>query len=91
MPCINLPADVHDGIVLHLGAVGVEVYNNRISRFAFAGIRCGDYFSQQGDCMLSTIFRNLVYGRMFDGVAADTGAIYFNTHYFNPGRYSCIT
>ena len=32
-----------------------------------------------------------VYRKMFDGVAADTGAIYFNMHYFNPGRYSCIT
>ena len=85
-------AGTDNGIVLHEGAVGVDVYNNFIHDYGFAGIRCGDYISQQGDCMLAYIFRNLVYSRKSNVSGdGDAAGIYFNTHWFNPGGWAMRT
>ncbi|CAI5530208.1 unnamed protein product [Closterium sp. Naga37s-1] len=47
-------------VLLHVGAVGVVVRNNYVHDFVFAGITCGNMVHSQGDCMLSSISRNLV-------------------------------
>ena len=83
---ISFYADSYDAIVLHEGAVGVDVYNNYVFNYGFAGIRCGDYISFQGDCMLTNVFRNLVYSKRSNVTGdGDAAGIYYNTHFFNPG------
>ena len=80
------PPGASNGVVLHQGAVGVDVFNNYIHGFGFAGIRCGDYISYQGDCMLSNIFYNSVFSPRANATGdADAAGIYYNTHWINPG------
>ena len=76
------------------GAVGVFVHNNYIHDFGFAGIRCGHLMSSQGHCMMTRIYRNHVYKSQ--PKADDSGGIYYNTHWINPGegcyrRLECTT
>ena len=79
-------AEADNGIVVHAGAVGVDVLNNYIHDYGFAGIRCGDYISYQGDCMLTMIFRNHVYSAKSNVTGdGDAAGIYYNTHIYNPG------
>ena len=76
-----------NGVVLHQGAVGVDVFNNYIHGFGFAGIRCGDYVSFQGDCMLTNVFYNSVFSPRANVTGdADAAGIYYNTHWINPGE-----
>ena len=72
---------------MHIGAVGIKVFNNYIHDYGFAGIRCGDFISQQGDCMLTNIKRNLVINPQVNvSIPGDTGGIYYNTHWLNPSE-----
>ena len=69
------------------GAVGVFVHNNYIHDYGFAGIRCGNLMSAQGDCMMTRIYHNYVYKYWPEaGKTDDSGGIYYNTHWINPGE-----
>ena len=86
---LNAPAGPNDGIVLHFGAVGVNVLNNYIHDYGFAGIRCGDYVSAQGDCMMTAVRGNYVYSPAANVMGDhDAAGIYYNTHWFNPGGWA---
>ena len=60
--------------------------NNYIHDYGSAGIQCGDYLQNQGDCMLSNIRRNRIYSPLANITGSgDAAGIYFNTHWLNPG------
>lgn len=78
---------VHTPIVLYNGAVGVTVRNNYVHDYVFTGIRCGADVSYQGDCMLTSISRNIVINRKVNSNGDyDSAGIYWCTHWINPGN-----
>lgn len=89
-PSLGLLAGASTGVVLHWGAVGVNVVNNYIHDYGFAGIRCGDFVSAQGDCMMTTISNNYVLASQRNKTGdSDAAGIYYNTHWFNPREF-CV-
>eukprot|EP00850_Spirogloea_muscicola_P008576 SM000046S16357 [mRNA] locus=s46:155889:158824:- [translate_table: standard] len=72
------------GISLAYGAVGVEVINNYITDFTFAGVSLGRGSHNVGDAMYNTVSKNYIFIAPEFPVIQDATGIYFATHWINP-------
>ncbi|GJP53271.1 hypothetical protein CLOM_g12443 [Closterium sp. NIES-68] len=78
------------GIMILWGGVGVNVLNNRLHDFSLAGIQLGHGMNNVGDSMLNKIAYNDIrhdFGETGQNTRLDNSAIYFDTHWVNPGNY----
>ncbi|CAI5490799.1 unnamed protein product [Closterium sp. Naga37s-1] len=72
------------GLMLYRNAVGVNVFNNRISEFSLASLQIGFGQSNVGDAMLSNVMRNNMVHTF--STLGDSAGIYMDTHWVNPGN-----
>ncbi|CAI5471849.1 unnamed protein product [Closterium sp. Yama58-4] len=72
------------GLMLYRNAVGVNVFNNRMSEFSLASLQIGFGQSNVGDAMLSNVMRNNMVHTF--STLGDAAGIYVDTHWVNPGN-----
>eukprot|EP00850_Spirogloea_muscicola_P018682 SM000174S03337 [mRNA] locus=s174:31735:34103:- [translate_table: standard] len=75
------------GINVAYGAVGVEVSNNYITDFIFAGISLGRGVHNTGDAMFITLSNNYMDIKSETPYIPDSTGIYMVTHWINPGNH----
>lgn len=84
-------SDVSGGNVaiwMAIMTAGVTIRNNYIHNFTFAGVQCGANVQNVADCMLTTITNNLIVTEDWVPFFGDASAIYYDTHWVNPGNYA---
>eukprot|EP00850_Spirogloea_muscicola_P006802 SM000033S12323 [mRNA] locus=s33:181838:183797:- [translate_table: standard] len=74
------------GVALTYGAIGVTVSNNIIRDYRWTSVQFGQGVHNVGDCMWNTMNNNYVHAGLSKQLTGDTGGIYFDTHWNNPGN-----
>lgn len=77
------------GLMMFLGCVGINVFNNNLFNFVLASLQLGFGQSNVGDAMLNYVAQNYIYhnfGQLGDGTPNDIGGLYMDTHWVGPGN-----
>eukprot|EP00850_Spirogloea_muscicola_P020812 SM000227S07458 [mRNA] locus=s227:138613:142083:- [translate_table: standard] len=78
------------GVMLCAGAVGVTVVHNSFHNFGWAGVQVGQGIHNTGDASLNNVSWNYVARPIQTHTVDDSGGIYMDLHWINPGNYlSC--